>query len=56
MKTVKFNLKKAFTIFAGIIFLAITSCTKDTLEQESVQDQTEHLMPDHHEDDLRQYQ
>ena len=57
MKAAKFNLKKAFFIFAGILFLAATSCTKDELDSfESIPDERVDIMPENHKDDLKPYQ
>ena len=57
MKAAKFNLKKSFFIIAGILFLALTSCTKDDLDpQDSISNERIDLMPENNEDDLRPYQ
>ena len=57
MKAAKFNLKKSFFIIAGILFLALTSCTKDDLDpQDSISNERVDLMPENNEDDLRPYQ
>ena len=57
MKAAKFNLKKAFFILAGILFLATTGCTKDELESpDSIPSERVDLMPENNKDDLKPYQ
>ena len=56
MKAAKFNLKKAFFLIMGILFLVTTSCTKDELDSpESVLDERVDNMPENHKDDVKQY-
>ena len=56
MKAAKFNLKKAFFLISGILFLATTSCTKDEPGSlYSVLDETVDNMPENHKDDVKQY-
>ena len=57
MKAAKFNLKKAFFIIAGVLFLVTTSCTKDELEPSaSIPDERVDIMPQNNKDDLILYQ
>ena len=57
MKAAKFNLKKAFFILAGILFLATTSCTKDELDPSAnIPDERVDIMPQNNKDDLKPYQ
>ena len=56
MKAAKFNLSKLLFIMAGVIFLAMSSCTKDELDSpDSVLDERVDNMPENHEDEVRQY-